>query len=284
MEVENVTMINRKHKDTLFADYFGNEKYKENLLSLFNALNNTNYTDVNALEITTIDSVIYMGMKNDVSCIIEGNMSLLEHQSTFNPNMPLRGLIYFGKLYNKLVSPNKEALYRTSLLKIPTPQYFVLYNGSAEQPEYLELHLSDAFVHKDAKHRYEWTAIMLNINPGYNEALVNSCTALKEYSIFVGKIRQYLRQRFSIEEAVNKAVDECIAENIMKDYLLRNKAGVIDMCLEEFDFEKYKQLVAEDIAELKAALAKQKEETAAALADKDAEILRLKKLLAERNN
>ena len=160
----------------------------------------------------------------------------------------------------------------------------------------------------------------LQFGLGYNEALVNSCTALKEYSIFVGKIRQYLRQRLSIEEAVNKTVDECIAENIMKDYLLRNKAGVIDMCLEEFDFEKYKQLVAEDMAELKAALAnkdveiakqkaetaaalakqkeetaaaladkdaeiaKQKKETAAALADKDAEILRLKKLLAERNN
>ena len=172
--------VNRNHKSSLFADYFGSPQNKENLLSLFNALNKTSYTDVTALEITTIENVIYMGIKNDVSCIIDNRMSLLEHQSTFNPNMPLRGLMYFGKLYNKYISAKKEIIYRTSLVQIPTPQYFVLYNGSSKQPETLELRLSDAFLQPDPAKRYEWTAIMLNINPGFNESLINNCQALRE--------------------------------------------------------------------------------------------------------
>lgn len=264
--------INPKFKSSVFADFFGNEQYKDNLLSLFNALNNTNYSDAEALEITTIDNVIYMGIKNDVSCIIDNYMSLIEHQSTFNPNMPLRGLMYFGKLYGKYIAPNKEDIYLTTLLKVPTPQYFVLYNGSRQQPDVVELRLSDAFIRKDKDHRYEWTAIMLNINPGYNEKLVNSCKALKEYTLFVDKVKHYLSKGLSIDIAADKAVDDCIANNIMKDYLLKNKAGVIDMCLTEFDEEKYKQRVAQEIERLSAEVAQKN----ALLADKDALIAKEK--------
>lgn len=258
-----MTIINREYKSSIFADYFGNAQYKDNLLSLFNALNDTHYSDVNDLTITTIDNVIYMGIKNDVSCLIDSHMSLLEHQSTFNPNMPLRGLMYFGKLYGKYLSPNKEAIYRTTIFKVPTPQYFVLYNGSRQQPEVQELRLSDAFIHPDPAHRYEWTAIMLNINPGYNQKLVNSCKALKEYAIFVDKVKQHLNSGLSIEEAVVNSVDECIANNIMKDYLLKNKAGVITMCLTEYDAEKHMQDIANQVEEFKAIIEKQKDELSA---------------------
>ena len=254
--------VNRNHKSSLFADYFGSPQRKENLLSLFNALNKTSYTDVNALEITTIENVIYMGIKNDISCIIDSKMSLLEHQSTFNPNMPLRGLMYFGKLYNKYLAGQNEIIYRSSLVQIPTPQYFVFYNGSSKQPESLELRLSDAFLQPDPTKRYEWTAIMLNINPGYNKDLINNCQALREYSIFVSKVRSYTDQGFTIDEAVTNAVNECIAENIMKDYLIQDKAGVIEMCLTEYDAERHMQLVAEEIAEQQAIIDKQKEENA----------------------
>lgn len=132
---------------------------------------------------------------------------------------------------------------------------------------------------------------MLNINLGYNEAIINHCTALKEYSTFVSKVKYYLAQKLPIEKAADRAVDDCIAQNIMKDYLLQKKAGVIMMCLEEYNFEKHMEIVAKDIDGLKAVIADKDSVIAsknaeiadkdAALADKDAQIAELMKLLAE---
>ena len=113
---------NEKHKDRIFCMIFGYEKYKSNLLDLYNALNDTNYTNLDDLEITTMENALYMSMKNDVSCIIANNMELFEHQSTWNPNMPLRGFMYFSDLFNKYVSRYRLGLYDDKLLKIPTPQ------------------------------------------------------------------------------------------------------------------------------------------------------------------
>ena len=165
-------MINEKYKDRLFRKIFGYEKYKGNLLSLYNALNGTKYTNPDDLEITTIDEAIWMGMKNDVSCIINCNMALYEHQSSYSPNMPLRGLMYFGKLYNKYVKVNKQNIYGSKLVKIPTPQYYVFYNGERDYPDRIELKLSDAFQKEGKEGDFQWTAIMLNINFGKNKKLV----------------------------------------------------------------------------------------------------------------
>lgn len=174
-----MTTIQREHKDRLFQKLFGDETNRKNLLSLFNALNNTNYTDENAIEINTIDDVIYMGMKNDVSCILDNYMSLSEHQSTFNPNMPIRGLMYFGRLYDKYIKQYGLNLYSTKLLKLPTPKYFVLYNGNIDKPDIINLKLSDSFIHKDGGNCFEWTATMININYGHNKKLLDSCLILK---------------------------------------------------------------------------------------------------------
>lgn len=238
-------MVNKRYKDRLFRMIFGYEKYKGNLLSLYNALNGTSYTNPDDLEINTIDEAIWMGMKNDVSCIINCSMALYEHQSTYSPNMPLRGLMYFGKLYNKYVETNNQNIYGEKLVKIPTPQYYVFYNGERNRPERMELKLSAAFQKKTDTRGFEWTATMLNINFGKNQELMNSCQTIREYAILVDKIRTYQKSYGTLEEAVDRAVDECIENGVLAEFLLEQKAEVIDVVLTEYDEEKTMQMFKE---------------------------------------
>lgn len=229
-------MVNRKYKDRLFRKIFGYEKYKPNLLDLYNALNNTNYDNPEELEINTIDDVIYMGMKNDVSCMIDSRMALYEQQSTWNPNMPLRGFMYFGKLFSKYIQLNHINLFSTRQVKIPTPQYYVFYNGKREQPDRVELKLSDAFIVPEGNENFEWTAVVLNINFGHNKELMNRCSMLNEYAILIGTIRKYEQDTgYAIEEGVTRAVDECIENDILKEFLQEHKSEVIEMCLTEYN-------------------------------------------------
>ena len=133
---------NREHKSTLFCKVFEDKKY---LLELYNGVNHTNYQNVDDLEVNTLENVVYITMKNDLSFLIDCNMNLYEHQSTVNPNMPLRGLLYLAQLYNKYVAKHNLNLFSTSALKIPVPQYVVFYNGTQEQPDEQILLLSELF-------------------------------------------------------------------------------------------------------------------------------------------
>lgn len=228
---------NEKHKDRIFCMIFGYEKYKSNLLDLYNALNDTNYTNLDDLEITTMENALYMSMKNDVSCIIANNMALFEHQSTWNPNMPLRGFMYFSDLFNKYVSRYRLGLYDDKLLKIPTPQYYVLYNGKKEIPDRQILKLSDAFIVPPKEGTFEWTATVLNINYGHNEKLLSACKPLREYAIFISTIKEY-KQKFNDKNmAIEKAIDDCINQNILRDFLLERKAEAMHTLLTEYDEE-----------------------------------------------
>ena len=98
-------MINRQYKDRLFKRIF---RDKKDLLELYNAMNDTNYSNPEEIEVNTLEGVVYMGMKNDVSFLFTEVLNLYEHQSTFNPNLPLRGLLYFAKLYQKIIGPRKD--------------------------------------------------------------------------------------------------------------------------------------------------------------------------------
>lgn len=151
--------------------------------------------------------------------------------------MPIRGFMYFGRLYDKHIKKNKFNMYSDKLLMLPTPRYFVLYNGSKDEPDILELKLSDSFIHNDVCGKFEWTATMVNINYGHNTALMDVCHTLKEYSIFVDKIKKYREKGLSVEESVKLVVDECIEENVLRDYLITHKSEVIGMCLTEYDEE-----------------------------------------------
>ena len=241
-------MVNKKYKDRLFRKIFGDEKNKEHLLELYNALNDTEYTDSNDLEITTIDDVIYMSMKNDISFLLDSTMSLYEQQSTFNPNMPLRGLLYFAKLYSKYISTNRFSIFTSKLTKIPTPQYYVFYNGKQEYPDRMELKLSDAFRIKKVE-GFEWTAVMLNINNGRNKKLMEHCKILRDYAILVEKIRTYRTKDSDMEKTVTKAVDECIEKGVLKEFLLEHKSEVIEMCITEYDEEETMEILKRDYKE-----------------------------------
>ena len=148
-------MINAKYKDRLFCKLFGSEEYKDNILALYNALCNTAYTNTEDLQIYTIDDVIYIKMKNDVAILIDNFLHLWEQQSTFNPNMPIRGLMYFGQMYSKYITEHNLNIYGKKLINIPTPQYTVLYNGAENHPAVMKLKLSDAFANIDSSGEYE---------------------------------------------------------------------------------------------------------------------------------
>ena len=225
---------------------FGYPKYKKNLLELFNALNGTNYEDENELEINTIEDTIYMGMKNDVSCIIQSNMAMYEQQRTWNPNMPLRGILYSARLFSKYIKANKLNIYSEKLIKIPTPQYYVLYNGKRKIKDKVILRLSDAFSALQNEGQFEWTATVLNINKGHNEELLSKCQILKEYVILIDRINENQKKYDSVEEAVENAVSYCIKNNILQDFLTEHKAEVIMSLLTEYDEELHNETLREE--------------------------------------
>lgn len=231
----NNALIRKKYKDKLFRKIFEN---KQDLLSLYNAVNHTDYTDLTALEITTIDNAIYMSMKNDLSFMIGFVMNLYEHQSTFNPNMPVRGLSYFARLYEAYITRYKLDIYGKKQILLPLPQYIVFYNGRQNQPDELELKLSDAFVppvKEGAQPALECRVRMFNINLGHNQELMQNCRRLWEYARFVAEVNQNLDSGCSMERAVNTAIDTCIQQDILKDILQKSRSEVLLMFLTEYD-------------------------------------------------
>ena len=239
---------NREVKSTLFAKIFADKK---ELLSLYNALNGTNYTDEEDIEVTTIDGAVYMTMKNDVSFILDAIMNLYEHQSTYNPNMPLRGVLYFATLYSKYIKTRGLDIYGKTLQKIPVPQYIVFYNGTDEEPDEQILLLSEAY-QKEMPGRYmhgclECEARMLNINYGRNRELMEKCKRLGDYAIFVDKVRKYTPlYPGRLDLAITRAIDECIAEDVLKDILEESKAEVLEMVLFEYNEELHMKSVREE--------------------------------------
>ena len=223
---------NRNYKDTVFRMLFSDKK---NLLSLYNAVNSRDYTNPDDLEIVTLENAIYMGMKNDLAFIIDTNLYLYEHQSTYNPNMPLRDLFYISSEYQKML--DQKSLYSSSLQKIPTPNFIEFYNGSDPVCDVFEHRLSYAFEHLSGEPKLELIVTVLNINEGHNALLMEHCKTLREYAQYVAKVRKYTAD-MSLNEAVECAVDECIKENILADFLRKNRAEVISMSIFEYDKEE----------------------------------------------
>ena len=231
--------VNREHKDRLFKLIF---REKKDLLELYNAINDTDYNNPEDIEVNTLEDVVYMGMKNDLSFLIKDVLNLYEHQSTFSPNFPLRGLFYFSDLYRKIVGNNSD-LYSSRLIELPTPQFVVFYNGTQTEPDRRVLRLSDAFAKQDGTltPSLECTAVMININVGNNVQLLSKCRKLYEYSQFIGMIRENLQQKYSIEEALDRAVIECIEKGILADILSAHRQEVVDMILTEYNEELHLQ-------------------------------------------
>ena len=230
---------NRQYKDRLFKAIFGRntEQSKQWRLELYNALNGTNYKDPDALKLTTIENVIYITMKNDISFLIDSQMNLYEQQSTFNPNMPLRGLMYFAQLYQMNITERDEDPLGSREIKIPTPRFIVFYNGERHLPDISEQKLSDAFEGGKVE-GFEWTATVINIGGNHNEALQKKCKPLYDYCIYVNKVKQNLKSMTTVE-AVDNALTYAINENLLNGYFKLQKMEVLNMSLTEFDQEAY---------------------------------------------
>ncbi len=225
--------VNRQYKDRLFKFIF---RAKKDLLELYNAVNDTNYTDPEEMEINTLEDVVYMGMKNDTSFLIKDVLNLYEHQSTFSPNLPLRGLFYFTKLYQRIVG-NQKDIYSSRIIELPYPQFIVFYNGTKEEPERQVLQLNTAYPPGFDKENaaLQCRAVVININLGYNSSIMNKCKRLEEYAQFIAIIRGYLEKKYSIEEAVTVAMDECIKKGILEEILRNHREEVRSMVLTEYD-------------------------------------------------
>ncbi|MCI5829099.1 MAG: hypothetical protein SPJ89_11885 [Treponema sp.] len=233
------TQPNVIYKDRLFKAIFGKEEHKDWLLSLYNALNNSDYKNPDDLELTTIENIIYITMKNDLSFLIDSQMNLYEQQSIWNPNMPLRGLLYFAQLYQLHISKQKRDIYSSTLLKIPTPQFIVIYNGSRQTADIEKLRLSDAFEVPKSDGEFEWTATLVNINKGHNEKLLAKCKPLNDYATYIERIKANIKQGLNKEEAVNEAMDFAIKNNMLNGFFQNQKLEVLNMSLTEFDQEEY---------------------------------------------
>ena len=235
-------VVIRNYRDTLFRMLYRN---KVRLLSLFNAVNGTHYDNPDDLTITTLEGVLYLGMKNDVSCIIDMMMQLYEHQSTVNPNMPLRNLFYVSDLLQKYIYEEGLDIYSRKQIKIQTPKFVVFYNGDEEQPERKEIRLSKAFSANTGETNMELVVLQININKGQNEELKAACKTLQEYAEFTERAREH-RKEMELEDAIRTTIDECIRDGILKDFLLKNKAEVYHMCLYEFDVELHERVLREE--------------------------------------
>lgn len=235
--------VKRKYKDILFRFVF---REKKEILQLYNAINGTNYTNPDDLIVTTMEDVIYIGMKNDLSFIIANDLNLYEHESSLNENMPLRGFFYFAKMYASYIETHKLNRFQKKIIKLPFPRFIVFYNGEKNIPEVLEMRLSDSFEKREEEPAVECVARFININYGHNQELLDSCKRLHDYSYFVACTRKYLKTGFGQKEAVIRAVDECIEKGILEDVLVKHRAEVEDMFLTTFDKKMYEEAIREE--------------------------------------
>ena len=182
-------MINREYKDRLFSFIFGSPERKDWTLSLYNAVNGSSYTNPEDIKIITIDDVLYMSMKNDLALLVTDIANMYEQQSTYNPNMPVRKLMYAARLYDKYIHINKLNIYSTKQIRLPVPKLVTFYNGKEDKEDSI-LELKDAFKTEDgqpidAESDIQIRVRMININYGKNKELMCACKPLEEYAWFI---------------------------------------------------------------------------------------------------
>lgn len=234
---------NREYKNDVFCMLMED---KRNALHLYNAINDSNYEDPDEIEICNLEKGVSLTIRNDAAFILDMNLSVYEHQSTICPNMPVRSLIYFSNILERRIK--NRNIYGKGLVKIPTPRFAVFYNGAREQPEYYELKLSDAFEHPVEVPEVELICRVYNINYGKNKELLRKCSFLREYMAFVDYVRDYHRESDyeKLEHAIECAIDRCIREGVLKDFLLEHRAEVVKVTQLDYTFDRQLTLERED--------------------------------------
>ena len=235
---------NREYKSDVFSMLLED---KENALLLYNALNDSDYTNPDDVEICTLEKGISLTVRNDASFVIDSSLNIYEHQSTVCPNMPLRSLIYVANHLEKRIKQQRLNLFGHTLVKIPTPKFIVFYNGKENQPEKYEHKLSDCFEKETDNPQLELKCIVYNINKGNNAELLNRCGFLKDYMIFIDYVRYYYDEKnLSLGDSIEYAINRCIDEDVLKDFLINRREEVAKVTNLDFTFERQIELEREE--------------------------------------
>ena len=227
--------INRKYKDSVFRTLFSDE---DKLIELYNALFDTNYGPEANIEIVTLEDVVFRVLKNDVAFVMEDSFIVLaEHQSTICNNMPLRDLIYMSTMLQRMI--NTDDLYRKKLLKIPRPTFIVFYDGKEDFPEYQEMKLSDAFLgDDDGEIALQLTVREYNINSDKNNEILKKCETLKQYSLFVERVRALQDKGQLSASRITELISGCIDSGILPDFLRKYGTEMVEMLFRELTREE----------------------------------------------
>ena len=241
---DNITG-NKEYKDNVFRLLFGDENKSA---ELYNAIKGTNYTP-DVLKMNTIQNPLYYGgLRNDVSFTVEDKfVILLEHQSTINPNMGLRCLLYIADIYKQLIQTNKDGLYKSTPMRIETPEFYVLYNGRENYPEKDIVKLSDLFKVQGVENNLELIVTVYNVNHGHNSDIMKRSKTLDEYAVFINKVHDYeYNKRLTRTEALNKAVEYCLRANILIEFLHKYGGEIVSILNMEWNFDDAKRVWGEE--------------------------------------
>ena len=239
---------NRQYKSSVFATLFGEP---DNFIELYNALTGSAYPLDTNVEPATLTDILFMDRQNDVAFVIgDVIVVLIEHQSTISENIPLRLLLYIARIYELII--DNDAIYKEKLYKIPQPEFIVLYNGTDKFPSEKTLRLSDAFKQSPTPGLggfLDLSVRVVNINKGYNQNIVKSSNNLKGYVDFIALVRGNRKLGLSLQDAVTKAVSDCLQQGILTDFLNRHATEVINMLTAEFNIDTAKRVWQEEARE-----------------------------------
>ena len=235
----------KKYRDGIFRDYFSDKK---RLLDLCNALTGEHGDNPDEIIINTLDGVFFGNLKNDLSCVYKNNfLILIEHQSTPNENMPLRMLFYVAELFKQYIEPFKEKIYRLNQIELPTPKFYLFYNGRKDEPERRQMKLSTAFKNFS---ELELVVNFYNLNEGKNKDFIQQSKSLNHYCIFVNRIEKNKKSGMDLESAFKEAFEYCQKNDVMADYLSQKKGELVSMYGFEYDDEVAKRVQREEAMEI----------------------------------
>jgi predicted transposase/invertase (TIGR01784 family) len=227
------TATNRKYKNSVFTKLFGTP---EKALELYNAISGKNYPPDTKVKIVTLSDALYMEQLNDISFVIDGKLVvLIEHQSSINENMPLRMLIYIAREYELLT--NGRDLYREHKIKIPSPEFVVLYNGEKEMADFVEMKLFDSFELSQDFPNLDLVVKVYNINKGRNAEMASKSSSLSGYEEFIAAVREN-HKSMSLKEAVRVAIRSCVGSNILVEFLTEHGSEVENMLFHEWNWDE----------------------------------------------
>lgn len=268
-------MENREVKSDVFSMIMEDKRYA---LEVYNALNDSDYDDPELVSIITLKKGISLTIRNDASFIVDTDMNIYEHQSKYNPNMPLRSVIYFTEIVKPLIKD--QDIFGRKLIKIPTPRFVVFYNGAEKRPAIEMLKLSDSYENATIEPQLEAICTIYNINPGNNEDFLKKCSIISQYTTFIEKVRE--NKRNDCEEPIEKAIEWCEANGVLSEFLEKRKEEVLKVMTIDMTWEHREEIIRRDEREegRLEGIEQQRRADEILLEAKDAKIAELEALLA----